>query len=90
VYGRPEEGHPYWQAVSLTEHIAYLNSPLQIHHAVDDTVVSVQYSQGLAQALQDGGKEYEFYIYEGGGHNLISPYFGQAMQRTVEFFQENL
>lgn len=90
AYGRPEERHPYWQAVSLTEHIEYLSSPLQIHHAVDDTVVSVQYSQGLAQALQDSGKEYEFYLYEGGGHNLISPYFGQAMQRTVEFFRDNL
>lgn len=90
VYGRPEGGHPFWEAVSLTEHIEHLNSPLQIHHAVDDTVVSIQYSQGLAEALQENGKEYEFYIYEGGGHNLISPYFSQAMQRTVEFFRNNL
>ncbi len=90
AYGRPEDGHPYWEAVSLTEHIDLLNSPLQIHHAVDDTVVSVQYSQGLAEALQNSGQDYEFYIYEGGGHNLISPYFGQAMQRTVEFFRDNL
>jgi dipeptidyl aminopeptidase/acylaminoacyl peptidase len=90
VYGRPDENHPFWEAVSLTKHLDYLNSPLQIHHAVDDTVVSIQYSQGLAEALQEHGKQYEFYIYEGGGHNLISPYFGQAMQRTVEFFQENL
>jgi dipeptidyl aminopeptidase/acylaminoacyl peptidase len=90
AYGRPESGHPFWQAVSLTEHLEYLNSPLQIHHSVDDTVVSVQYSQGLAQALQDKEKQYEFYLYEGGGHNLISPYFGQAMQRTVEFFKDNL
>ncbi|MDF1499637.1 MAG: alpha/beta fold hydrolase [Anaerolineales bacterium] len=90
VYGRPEDAHPFWEAVSLTEHIEYLNSPLQIHHAVDDTVVSIQYSQGLAEVLQENGKEYEFYIYEGGGHNLISPYFSQAMQRTVEFFRNNL
>lgn len=90
IYGRPGSGHPYWEAVSLTENLEYLNSPLQIHHSVDDPVVSIQYSQGLAKALQDNGKEYEFYIYEGGGHNLISPYFGQAMQRTVEFFRDNL
>jgi dipeptidyl aminopeptidase/acylaminoacyl peptidase len=90
VYGQPGSGHPYWEAVSLTENLEYLNSPLQIHHSVDDPVVSIQYSQGLAEALQENGKEYEFYIYEGGGHNLISPYFGQAMQRTVEFFRDNL
>jgi fermentation-respiration switch protein FrsA (DUF1100 family) len=90
AYGQPDSGHPYWQVVSLTVQIEYLNSPLQIHHAEDDTVVSIQYSQGLAEVLQENGKDYEFYIYEGGGHNLISPYFGQAMQRTVEFFQDNL
>jgi dipeptidyl aminopeptidase/acylaminoacyl peptidase len=90
VYGRPGSGHPFWDAVSLTENIEYLNSPLQIHHAVDDPVVSIQYSQGLAEVMQENGKEYEFYIYEGGGHNIISPYFGQAMQRTVEFFRDNL
>ena len=50
----------------------------------------IGYSYGLAAALQENGLPYEFYAYEGGGHNLISPYFEQAMQRTVEFFQSNL
>ncbi len=90
AYGRPEDGHPYWQAVSLTANIEYLSSPLQIHHAVDDTVVNIGYSDGLAAVLQASGKAYEYYIYEGGGHNLISPYFGQAMLRTVDFFRDNL
>jgi fermentation-respiration switch protein FrsA (DUF1100 family) len=90
VYGRPEEGHPYWQAVSLTANIKYLNSPLQIHHAKNDAVVNIGYSEGLAAVLQENNKEYEFYVYDGGGHNIISPYFGAAMVRTVEFFKENL
>lgn len=90
TYGRPDTQVDYWKAVSLTENIQFLNSPLQIHHAEDDTVVTIDYSNGLAAVLQANGKVYEFYTYEGGGHNLISPYFDQAMLRTVTFFRENL
>jgi dipeptidyl aminopeptidase/acylaminoacyl peptidase len=90
TYGRPDTGEPFWQAVSLTENIEYLNSPLQLHHAVDDPVVSIGYAFDLAAVLQGNGKVYEFYDYAGGGHNLNSPYFEQAMQRTVAFFRDNL
>jgi dipeptidyl aminopeptidase/acylaminoacyl peptidase len=90
LYGRPDSGHPFWKAVSLTENIEFLQQPLQLHHAEDDAVVSIAYSEGLASVLKEQGKAYEFYSYEGGGHNLFSPYFGLAMRRTVEFFQDNL
>lgn len=90
AYGRPDRQAAYWKAVSLTENIALLNRPLQLHHAEDDSVVNFGYSFDLAVALQENFKLYEFYNYEGGGHNLISPYFEQAMQRTVDFFRNNL
>ncbi|MFN2146836.1 MAG: alpha/beta hydrolase family protein [Anaerolineales bacterium] len=90
LYGRPGSGHPYWDAVSLTAHLDLLQHPLQLHHAQDDPVVNIGYSQGLAAALQALGKPYEFYIYPSGGHNLVSPYFDQAMLRTVQFFREIL
>ncbi len=90
TYGRPNLQVDYWKAVSLTENIAFLTSPLQLHHAQDDPVVNIGYSIGLAAVLQANGKAYEFYSYEGGGHNLVSPYFDQAMLRTVEFFRNNL
>ena len=90
VYGRPDTSVEFWRAVSLTENIQYLNNPLQLHHALDDNVVNVAYSIDLAAVLQENGKEYSLFTYEGGGHNLTSPYFEQAMQRTVEFFRENL
>jgi dipeptidyl aminopeptidase/acylaminoacyl peptidase len=90
TYGRPDTSVDFWRAVSLTEHIEFLKSPLQIHHSEDDPVVTINYSYGLVEALQQNGKEYEFYTYEGGGHNLVSPYFDQAMVRTVEFFRDKL
>jgi dienelactone hydrolase len=90
AYGRPDTSVAYWKAVALTENIDYLTKPLQIHHALDDPVVNVGYSIDLAAVLKAHGKEYEFYTYEGGGHNLVSPYFDQAMQRTVAFFKDHL
>jgi fermentation-respiration switch protein FrsA (DUF1100 family) len=90
TYGRPDTQVAYWKAVSLTENIEYLNSPIQIHHAQDDPVVNIGYSFDLAAVLQEHDKSYEFYTYEGGGHNLISPYFDQAMLRTVAFFRKYL
>jgi len=90
TYGRPDTRTAYWKAVSLTENIEFLSRPLQIHHAKDDMVVSIGYSQDLVAVLRENGKEYGFYAYEGGGHNLSSPYFDQAMLRTVEFFRNNL
>lgn len=90
TYGWPDLDTPYWQAVSLTDNLFYLASPIQIHHAENDPVVNIAYSYGLAEQLQIHHKPYEFFIYEGGGHNLISPYFDQAMLRTVQFFQDNL
>ncbi len=90
TYGRPDTRVDYWKAVSLTENIEYLNHPLQLHHAEDDTVVNIGYTFDLAAVLQEYDKPYEFYTYEGGGHNLVSPYFDQAMLRTVEFFRNNL
>ena len=90
VFGRPDSRNAYWQAVSLTENIDFLSRPLQIHHAQDDPVVSIRYSEDLAAELLENGKEYEFYFYEAGGHNLFSPYFDQAMLRTVNFFRDEL
>ena len=90
THGLPDTQVDYWKQVSLTENIAYLDSPLQLHHAQDDPVVNIGYSIDLAAVLQENGKEFEFFSYEGGEHNLVSPYFNQAILRTVEFFRDNL
>lgn len=90
TYGPPNSAVAFWRAVSLTENIGYLQRPLQIHHALDDDVVNIGYSLDLAAVLRANNKFYEFYQYEGGGHNITSPYFETAMLRTVLFFREHL
>lgn len=90
VYGPLDTETPFWQAVSLTEHINYLENPIQLHHAVDDPIVNIGYSYDLANILDQNDKLYEIYAYQGGGHNISVPYFNEAMRRTVIFFRENL
>ena len=90
TYGPPDTAVPYWKAVSLTEHIDLLQAPLQLHHALDDNVVDVGYSDDLAAVLNAAGKVYEYYQHESGGHNIASPAFNDAMRQTIEFFQQNL
>jgi predicted esterase len=90
TYGPPNTAEPYWRAVSLTEHLDLLQAPVQLHHAVNDDVVDIGYSVDLAAALEAAGKAHEFYRYDGGGHNINSPYFEEAMQRTIAFLREHL
>lgn len=90
TYGMPDTVEPFWQAVSLTEHIDYLTAPLQLHHASNDDVVNIGYAYDLIEVLADHEKVYQLYTYEGGGHNIISPYFEQAMQHTIQFFRDEL
>lgn len=81
---------PFWQSISLTQNLKYLNTPLQFHHSEDDDVVNVGYTKDIEIVLDEQGKENEVYYYKGGGHNINSPYFEEAMQRTVEFFNKHL
>jgi uncharacterized protein len=90
TYGRPNTTEPFWQAVSLTLNIEYLQNPIQIHHAIDDDVVNIGYTRDLAAVLQANDKPYEAYEYTSGGHNISSPSFELAMQRTIAFFRANL
>lgn len=80
----------FWKSISLTQNLKYLNAPIQIHHAENDDVVDIGYSRDLKMSLDDAQKTSELYEYKGGGHNINSPYFEQAMKRTVEFFKKYL
>lgn len=80
----------FWKSISLTDNLKYLNASVQVHHAVDDNVVNIGYSRDLKTEMSKNNKSFELFEYEGGGHNIDSPYFEVAMKRTVDFFKENL
>jgi len=80
----------FWKSISLTQNLKYISGPLELHQAVDDPTVNIGYSRDLATELKKQNKKYEFFEYEGGGHNIESPSFETAMERTIAFFKINL
>jgi dipeptidyl aminopeptidase/acylaminoacyl peptidase len=88
-YGSPEENPQFWSMVSANSHLAGISGPVQLHHGTADESVPLELSEILYQELQDVGKTAELYTYPGDNHN-ISNSFGQAMTRTIEFYNRYL
>ena len=84
-YGSPEENPEFWNSISANSYLGEISGPVQLHHGTLDEDVPLEFSELLFYQMLDAQQYVEFYKYEGDNHN-ISNYFGQAMQRTIEFF----
>jgi dipeptidyl aminopeptidase/acylaminoacyl peptidase len=89
AYGTPEENPEFWYTVSANSYLADLSGPVQLHHGTADESVPLEFSEILYQEIQEAGKTVELYTYQGDNHN-ISNSFGQAMTRTIEFYDSYL
>jgi dipeptidyl aminopeptidase/acylaminoacyl peptidase len=89
MYGSPEENPEFWNAVSSNSYLTDLSGPIQLHHGTADSDVPYILSDLLWQQIKNVNGEVELYKYEGDNHN-ISNYFGQAMSRTIEFYDRYL
>lgn len=90
TYGTPENNPKFWDTVDPTKYISDINTPIQLHTGGDDEEVPVQFSVNLKDSLEKLGKTVEYYNYPGGDHNISSPNFELAMQRSVKFFDKYL
>ncbi len=90
TYGQPKEGNPFWQLVAPTSYLDDLKGATQLHHAINDEVVDIRYSQNLNTLLNNTQVEHQLHEYQSGGHNITGTSFIAAMQRTVEFFKQHL
>lgn len=90
TYGDFDAVSPFWRQVAVTEYLPEFRGTVQLHHAADDQVVSIEYSRNLTNLLKSAGVAHEFYEYPNGGHNLTGSVFTEAMQRSVEFFKTGL
>ncbi len=90
TYGDPQDGNPFWKKVVATNYLSDIKGAIQLSHAVDDQVVSIEYSRGLNKILDGTSIPHELNEYPGGGHNLSNPVFIPAMQDTVKFFDQYL
>jgi dipeptidyl aminopeptidase/acylaminoacyl peptidase len=90
LYGQFDATKPFWQQVAVTNYLKDLKGAIEIHHAVDDPVVSIEYSRNLMKLLDATNVPHQLYEYSSGGHNITDPSFSLAMSRTVEFFHKYL
>ncbi len=85
-----DPNNSFWKQVIPTNYLDGITSALQLHHAVSDPVVNVEYSRNLVSVLEDSPLTVELFEYPSDDHNIGAPYFNTAMERTVAFFDEYL
>ncbi len=88
--GSPSAESPFWRTVAPIYYLHDLKGAIQIHHAQDDSVVNMGYSEELAHDLDRANVPHEFFKYRSGGHDIEGESFSLAMQRTVDFFHTHL
>jgi fermentation-respiration switch protein FrsA (DUF1100 family) len=88
-YGTPDDNPDFWDRISSNTYVEDVSGPIQLHHGTADESVPVEFSEILYEQLQAAGKTAELYTYPGDNHN-ISNSFGQAMTRTILFFDQYL
>lgn len=90
THGEIRTDSPFWKQVAATNYLDDIKGSIQIHHAVNDDVVPIEYSRNLVSILDNTSIKHELHEYESGGHNISGTSFSEAMQRTAEFFKSNL
>ena len=89
-YGTPESNSSFWQSIDPRYFLQNISGAIQLHQGLADDEVPPLFSESLKNDLEKLGKTVELYTYEGGDHNLSSPNFELAMQRSVAFFDKYL
>lgn len=88
--GSPSATSVFWQEVAPTSYLNDLKGAIELHHAIDDSVVNIGYSRGLMKLLDATSVPHELFEYPSGGHNIDNVNFTIAMQRTIDFFKKYL
>jgi dipeptidyl aminopeptidase/acylaminoacyl peptidase len=89
-YGTPTDNPEFWQSIDPRFFLSDISAPVQLHQGLADEEVPPLFSQSLYQDLTALGKPVEYYTYPGADHNLSSPAFQLAMQRSLNFFNQYL
>lgn len=90
MHGEFSADSDFWKQVPGTNYLDNIKGAIQIHHATGDNVVDINYSRNLMSILDKTTIPHELFEYSNGGHNLTGDSFNLAMERTVDFYRENL
>lgn len=89
LYGEPEENPELWDSISAKNYFHKITSPIMLHQGALDKDVPVEWSRELNEMIKDAGKDITYYEYPNEPHTFINAQ-SLVMQRTLDFFDENL
>ncbi len=89
-YGTPATNPDFWNSIDPTNFLSDIQTPIQLHHGESDEEVPLNFATELRDKLQKAGKPIDLYSYPGADHNISSPNFEIAMQRSITFFDKYL
>ncbi|MDQ3099443.1 MAG: alpha/beta fold hydrolase [bacterium] len=90
THGQFDPHKDFWKQVTPSNYLTDLRGAIQLNHAVDDNVVSINYSRNLNNLLDATSVVHELKEYPSGGHNINGSSFTQALQNTIEFYRKHL
>jgi dipeptidyl aminopeptidase/acylaminoacyl peptidase len=88
-YGLPEDAPEFWAGISAENYFQNITRPIMIHHGTNDETCKVAWSERAAAQMKDLNKDVTLHIYEGEQH-AFGPQWELSMQRSVDFFKQNL
>jgi dipeptidyl aminopeptidase/acylaminoacyl peptidase len=88
-FGSPEDSPKFWAGISAENYFDKIDDPIMIHHGTNDESCKVAWSERAASQMQAFDKDVTLHIYEGEQH-AFGPQWELSMQRSVEFFKQNL
>ena len=85
-YGSLENNPSFWNSIDSRFYLKDISGPIQLHQGTADETVPKEFSVSLRNNLLKQKKIVEYYEYEGADHNISSPSFEVAIQRSIDFF----
>jgi dipeptidyl aminopeptidase/acylaminoacyl peptidase len=86
-FGSPQNNRIGYKRISPINYLD-LSPPLSIHHGTGDTIVPYQWSEDLYEAAEKQGVIADLFLYEGAEHTFLGPEWDEAMERTLEFYDQ--
>ncbi len=90
LYGTPDSNPTFWNTIDPFYNVNLINAPIQLHQGLNDEEVPPLFSDNLEKQLKANDKTVEYFTYPGADHNISSPSFEIAIERSISFFNKYL
>ena len=88
-HGSPEDTPKFWAGMSAENYFDRIDDPIMIHHGSLDDTCELTWSERATNQMQALNKDVTLHVYDGEQH-AFGPQWELSMQRSVEFFRQNL